>query len=55
MKKIKVVSMPFPKGENARYDVDVMGSFFELDEEKAKKKPTTNLDRQTTIFDFIDE
>lgn len=49
-KKILVESLPFPKGDNIRYDMSIKGAFMELDEEKAKEKDTREVIDQLTLF-----
>lgn len=53
MKKIKVKSLPFPKGDNKRYDVFTSNSFANLDG-KTNQKKDTKIIGNTTIFDFLD-
>ena len=49
-KRILVESLPFPKGDNARYDMSIKGTFMELDEEKAKEKDEREVIEQLTLF-----
>lgn len=48
--KILVESLPFPKGDNIRYDMSIKGAFMELDEDKAKEKDTREVIDQLTLF-----
>lgn len=50
MKNILVESQRYPKGDNQRYDMDIKGSFKELDESKAKEKDTSEVIQQLTLF-----
>ena len=51
-KKIKVQSLPFPKGQNKRYNVFSNNSFANLDGEKSSDIDEV-IQGQTTIFDFV--
>ena len=49
-KNILVESLPFPKGDNTRYDMDIKGSFMELDEQKAQEQDDQEVIAQLTLF-----
>lgn len=49
-KNILVSSLPFPKGDNTRYDMAIKGGFKELDEEKAKEKDDSKVIQQLSLF-----
>lgn len=49
-KNILVESLPFPKGDNTRYDMSIKGSFMELDSEQAQEKDTQEVIEQMTLF-----
>ena len=49
-KKILVESLPYPKGDNDRYDMSIKGAFMELDEQKANEKDTREVIDQLTLF-----
>lgn len=49
-KKILVESLPYPKGDNERYDMSIKGNFKELDEAKAKEKDESYVVEQLTLF-----
>lgn len=51
-KNILVASLPYPKGDNERYDMYIKGSFKELDIEKAKEKDQSEVIQQLSIFDL---
>lgn len=51
-KNILVKSLPFPKGNNKRYDMNVNGSFHSLNDDKANEETIVDLSRQMNIFDF---
>lgn len=51
-KKILVKSMPYPKGDNTRYDMYKNGNFSSLNDEEAEKETKVDLSRQLSIFDF---
>ena len=51
-KRILVDALPFPKGDNARYDMDIKGAFAELDKDKASEKDTKEIIQQLDLFDF---
>lgn len=42
--------MPFPKGDNTRYDMSIKGSFKELNEEEAQEKDNSKVVQQLTLF-----
>ena len=52
-KNILVKSLPFPKGDNQRYNMYVNGNFSSLNEEDAQKETYVDLSRQLTLFDDI--
>lgn len=47
---ILVESLPFPKGDNQRYDMTIKGGFMELDQEQAKEKDNSEVIEQLTLF-----
>ena len=49
-KNILVESLPFPKGDNQRYDMNVKGSFKELDSDKAQEEDKSEVVQQLTLF-----
>lgn len=49
-KNILVESLPYPKGDNQRYDINIKGKFMELDEEKAQEQDTREVIQQLTLF-----
>lgn len=49
-KKILVQSMPFPKGDNTRYNMYIKGNFSELDSSKAQEKEDKEVIQQLTLF-----
>lgn len=51
-KKILVKGLPYPKGDNARYDMNVKGSFAELDSDKANEVDDRKISQQLSLFDF---
>ncbi len=51
-KKIKVKGLPFPKGDNKRYNVFEGNSFVNLDGKSSSNKEDV-IFGQTTIFDFM--
>lgn len=53
-KNILVKSLPFPKGDNKRYNMEVNGSFHSLNNENANEKTKVDLSRQLNMFDFMD-
>jgi len=55
LKKILVESLPYPKGDNTRYDMDIKGAFMELDETKAQEKDTQEVVQQMDLFSFNEE
>lgn len=52
-RKIKVKSLPYPKGDNKRYNVFQENLFSNLDGTKSSSMET-NIVGQTTIFDFLE-
>lgn len=52
--RIKVKSLPFPKGDNKRYNVFESNSFATLDGE-TKQSDSDVIEGNMTIFDFIEE
>lgn len=52
-KNILVKSLPFPKGDNTRYDMTIKGNFMELDNNKAKQKDNKEVIQQLDIFDLF--
>lgn len=51
-KKIKVKSLPFPKGDNKRYDVFSTNEFANMNGENSSNE-TDVIEGQTSIFDFM--
>lgn len=51
-KNILVESMPFPKGDNKRYNMEENGSFSMLDESNANKKTDKVVVQQLDLFDI---
>ena len=49
-KNILVESLPYPKGNNTRYDMDIKGKFMELDEKKAQEIDDREVIQQLTLF-----
>lgn len=49
-KKIKVKSLPYPKGDNERYDMFAKGNFSCLNEEEAKERDTRKCSIQLSLF-----
>lgn len=49
-KLILVESMPFPKGDNQRYDMTLKGGFMELNEQQANEKDDSEVIEQLTLF-----
>lgn len=54
LSKIKVKSLPYPKGDNKRYDVFEGNSFANLDG-KTRQKQDDKIYSNTTIFDFMED
>lgn len=50
MANILVKSLPFPKGDNTRYDMSIKGTFATLDENEAKEKDIQIVVQQLTLF-----
>jgi hypothetical protein len=50
LKNILVESMPFPKGDNKRYDMSLKGGFMELDQYQAQEKDDNEVIEQLTLF-----
>lgn len=50
MANILVESMPFPKGDNKRYDMNIKGGFMELENDKANEKEDKEVIQQLTLF-----
>ena len=50
MANILVESLPYPKGDNTRYDMTIKGAFKELDQDKAQEKDTQEIIEQITLF-----
>lgn len=50
MANILVKSMPFPKGDNKRYDMNIKGGFMELENDKANEKEDKEVIQQLTLF-----
>lgn len=48
---ILVESLPYPKGDNTRYDMNVKGTFKELDSEKANEVDDSVVWQQLSLFD----
>lgn len=49
-KNILVESLPFPKGDNKRYDMNIKGGFMELDQDKANEQEDKEVIQQLTLF-----
>ena len=50
MANILVESLPYPKGDNTRYDMSIKGAFMELDNDKAQEKDDQEVIEQMTLF-----
>ena len=50
--KIKVQSLPYPKGDNTRYDMTKVGNFKAVTEEEAEQEDTQELRQQISLFDL---
>ena len=50
MANILVESLPFPKGDNKRYDMNIKGGFMELDQDKANEKEDKEVIQKLTLF-----
>lgn len=55
LKNILVESLPFPKGDNKRYDMTKNGSFSKLDKESADEINTDIVYQPLDLFDFASE
>lgn len=49
--KILVETLPFPKGDNTKYDMNLKGSFKELDNDKASEVDDSLVCQQLSLFD----
>ena len=50
LKNILVESLPFPKGDNKRYDMTLKGGFMELNDDKASEYDDSEVIQQLSLF-----
>lgn len=52
--QILVKGLPYPKGDNLKYDMNIKSNFMELDSSKAQQKDTRIVNEQFDIFDLLE-